>query len=409
MLLRDINEYSEIVGKGIIEELYLLADKIRGKAIQNINSTSMGGGVAEILTRMIPLLKQLGVDARWDVIKGNEKFFTITKKIHNALHGIDNSLSDDDKNYFIEVNNANLAEIQSFGDIVFIHDPQPIALVERKKEIGKKWIWRCHVDLLKAKDEIMDFLKTYIECFDSAVFSSPSFSKENLKVRQILIAPSIDPLSEKNMELPEKAIIEALSGYKIDLEKPLITQISRFDYLKDPIGVIKAYRLVKKHIDCQLLLAGGGADDDPEGAKVLEEVKAFADSDRDIFIIPLPPSSDVVINAMQRASSVIVQKSIREGFGLTVTEGLWKARPVVASAVGGIPLQIKHQYSGILTHSTEGVAYYIKKLLNEPDYAKKLGANGRENVKNNFLITRHLRDYLLLFISMFHEGEIIQF
>ncbi|WP_323721183.1 glycosyltransferase [Acetomicrobium sp.] len=402
----NIKDYSSIVGQTVIDELFLLADKLKGKVIQNVNSTAVGGGVAEILSRMINLLKQLGVDARWDVIKGDEKFFNITKKMHNALHGVDVEVSLEDLMYFQEVNRQNAKEMDLCGDILFIHDPQPIALIEQKETLGKKWVWRCHIDFTTPKEEVMAFLKLYIEKYDSAVFSAPAFARK-LSIPQVLISPSIDPLSDKNRELPQEVINSVLDRFGIDRTRPIVTQISRFDYLKDPIGVIEVYKRVKKHIDCQLVLAGGGATDDPEGAKVLEDVKNAAADDPDIHVLLLPPASDIEINALQRASSVILQKSLKEGFGLTVAEGLWKAKPVIASAVGGIPLQIAHKYSGILTHSIDGTVHYLKQLLYEPGYAQRLALNGKEHIKNNFLITRHIRDYLLLFLSLYHEDDIV--
>jgi trehalose synthase len=402
----NINDYAAIVGQGTIDELYFLARRLQGKVIQHINSTAVGGGVAEILIRMIPLLKQLGVDARWDVIKGNEKFFAITKNMHNALHGAAVDITDEDLQFFLEVNQENAQEMTFSGDIVFVHDPQPIGLVDKKKEIGRQWIWRCHIDFTEPDKRVFDFLKQYIEQYECAVFSAPAFSRA-LSIPQTLISPSIDPLSDKNKDLPGTVIDSVLARFNIDPERPIVTQISRFDYLKDPVGVIEVYKQVKKYIDCQLVLAGGGATDDPEGMRVLEDVRDAAGDDPDIHIIFLPPSSDIEINALQRASAVVLQKSLKEGFGLTVAEALWKERPVIATAVGGIPLQIAHKYSGILTRSIEGTVFYLKQLLNEPDYARKLGLNGKEHIKNNFLITRHLRDYLLLFISLdYHEGII---
>lgn len=401
----NIQDYAAIVGQATIDELYFLASRLQGKVIQHINSTAVGGGVAEILIHMVPLLKQLGVDARWDVIKGDEKFFAITKNMHNALHGAAVEITDDDLQFFLTVNQENAAEMALTSDIVFVHDPQPIALVD-KKAPGRHWIWRCHIDFTEPDMRIYNFLKQFIERYDCAVFSAPAFSRA-LSIPQILISPSIDPLSDKNKDLPESVIAEVLKRFAIDPERPLVTQISRFDYLKDPVGVIEVYRQVKKHIDCQLVLAGGGATDDPEGLRVLEDVRTAAGDDPDIHIIFLPPSSDIEINALQRASAVVLQKSLKEGFGLTVAEALWKGRPVIASAVGGIPLQIAHKYSGILTRSIEGTVFYLKQLLNEPEYARKLGLNGREHIKNNFLITRHLRDYLLLFISLYHQENII--
>ncbi|MDD5680755.1 MAG: glycosyltransferase [Candidatus Omnitrophica bacterium] len=398
-----IDEYIPIVGESIIEDLKLLGQKLSGKVIQNINSTSVGGGVAEILNRMIPLLKELGVDARWDVIKGGNEFFGITKKFHNALHGTPEKVSSHDYEIFMETSRANIKEVDTYGDILFIHDPQPIALIEKKKE--NKWIWRCHIDVSDPAHEVWKFLLDFIVKYDAVVFSSPNFS-QNIPVRQFLISPSIDPLSDKNKELSKEVIDSVLAKYGINKDKPIITQISRFDALKDPVGVIDVYKKVKKYIDCQLILAGGTAADDPEGLKVLEEVKNKAQKDEDIHILLLP-QNDIEVNALQRASTIIMQKSIKEGFGLTVAEALWKAKPVVASNVGGIPLQIKHKYSGLLCHSVDGAVFAVKQLLNSPPYAKKLGENGREHIRNNFLITRHIKDYMLLFLSLYHKEDIV--
>ncbi len=405
--MNPINNYAEIVGSEIIDELKEIASHLEGKIVQNINSTAVGGGVAEILNRMIPLLKQLNVDARWDFIKGGEKFFEITKKIHNSLHGINIDITKEEFDHFDQITKDNLANMTLNGDIIFIHDPQPIGLIRAKKQAEfkeKKFIWRCHIDISSANPNTFNFLKKYIELYDASVFSSPLFSKK-LKIPQMLIAPSIDPLSDKNKELDKKQIIEVADRFNIDLNKKIITQVSRFDRLKDPLGVIDVYRLVKKYIDCQLILAGGSADDDPESVEVYKEVLEKANGDKDIFILNLPPTSNIEINAIQRMSTVILQKSIKEGFGLTVSESLWKKKPTIASAVGGIPLQITHKYSGLLSRTIEGTALYTKQLLQNSEYANKLGLNGHEHVKNNFLITRHIRDYLLLFIKVQHNKE----
>ncbi|MFA4948146.1 MAG: glycosyltransferase [Candidatus Krumholzibacteriia bacterium] len=398
-----IDEYGPVVGQAVIDDLRLLSEKLRGKVVQHINSTSVGGGVAEILNRMVPLLNDLGVDTHWDLIKGGEQFFGVTKKFHNAIHGQPGEITKRDFEIFRETSEQNIRDVSIYGDIVFIHDPQPVALVERKS--GNKWIWRCHIDISNPDRRVWKFLRAYVERYDSAVFSAPSFS-QRLSIRQFLIAPSIDPLSDKNKELPEETIEAALQKYGIVRDKPIVTQISRFDRLKDPVGVIEAYMQVKRYFDCQLVLAGGTATDDPEGMQVLEEVREKARQDPDIHIL-LMPQNDIDINALQRASTVIVQKSIKEGFGLTVSEALWKAKPVVASNVGGIPLQIAHKYSGLLCHSVEGAAFAIKQLLSSPEYARKLGENGREHVRNNFLLTRHLRDYMLVFLSLYYPDDIV--
>jgi len=398
-----LEEYKPIVGQGVLDDLRALAERLKGKTIQHINSTAVGGGVAEILTRMVPLFQELNVNTRWDVIKGGDKFFEVTKKFHNALHGRAEEINEADFAAFMETSIENMNEMQYFGDIVYIHDPQPIALIQKKTD--NKWIWRCHVDVSNPDRTVWEFLYSFIARYDAAVFSSPEFSPK-IPIRQFLISPSIDPLSDKNKELSEDVINMVLEKYHIKKDKPIITQISRFDRLKDPVGVIEAYQEVKKYIDCQLILAGGGATDDPEGIKVYEETKEKAGNDKDVHIL-LMPQNDTEINALQRASTVIIQKSLKEGFGLTVAEALWKGKPVVASAVGGIPLQIKHKYSGLLCHSVEGATFALKQLLNSSAYAKKLGENGREHIKNNFLITRHLKDYMLLFLSLYHKEDVI--
>lgn len=402
----NIDAYRPIVGDQVIDELYILGEKLQGISIQNVNSTLYGGGVAEILSRMVPLMQNLNVDVWWEAIKGDAKFFDITKKFHNGLHGTKVNVSAEEFDYFLEVNERNMQSFKKWANIVFVHDPQPIGLVKKKKELKNKWIWRCHIDFSQPQQDIWKFLKKFICKYHAAVFSARAFARK-IPIRQILISPSIDPLSDKNKELEQGFIDQVLNRFGIDKEKPMVTQISRFDYLKDPVGVVKAYRLVKKHTDCQLVLAGGGAADDPEGQKVLEEVQREVAGDKDIFILLLPPDSHLEINALQRASSVILQKSLKEGFGLTVAEALWKEKPVIATAVGGIPLQIAHKYSGILTYTIEGTAYWIKQLIHEPEYANRLAKNGKQHVKNNFLLTRHIQDYLLLFLSLFNDSDIV--
>lgn len=400
-----LKEYEPIVGKAILEELNLLATRLNGKSVQNVNATAVGGGVAEILSRMVPLLRELGVDAKWDVIKGGDQFFNVTKKIHNSLHGVNEVITPEMWDIFWKTGEENSKEIQCSSDVVFIHDPQPIALINQKAARNNKWIWRCHVDVSHALENVWEVLRSHIVRYDASVFSAPSFAKP-LSIRQFLISPSIDPLSDKNKELPENVINEVLKFYGITNDKPIISQISRFDYLKDPVGVIETYKQVKRYFDCQLVLAGGTSVDDPESTEVLHKVMAHAEGDPDIHVL-LMKQNDIHINAIQRASTVVIQKSLREGFGLTVTEPLWKGKPVVASAVGGIPLQIKHKYHGLLCHSVEGAALAVKQLLQNPEYAKKLGENGREHVRQNFLLTRHLKEYMLLFLSLYHGEDII--
>jgi len=403
-----LQDYEPIVGTQVLAELKLLAEKLGKKIIQCINSTAVGGGVAEILNRIIPLLKELEVNAHWDVIKGEEQFFGITKKIHNAMHGRKENITPEEHDFFLETNRTNAKEMNLYGDIIFVHDPQPIAWIEKKKELGRKWLWRCHIDSSQPTPEVWDFLAPYVEQYDAAIFSAPAFARA-IKTNQFLISPSIDPLSIKNKDLSREEVQKILEGFGIDTTRPILTQISRFDRLKDPVGVIDVYRLVKKYEDCQLILVGAFAADDPEGNEVLAEVREKAGKDPDIHILLLSMDdaelNALQINALQRGSTVVLQKSLREGFALTVAEALWKGTPVVASPVGGIPLQITHKYSGLLSSTIEGTAYNIRQLVHTPAYGKRLARNAKEHIRQNFLITRHLRDYLLLFLYMDHWNK----
>jgi trehalose synthase len=399
-----LSDYQEVVGAGVVDELKLLADRIVRRRIQHINSTSVGGGVAEILTRLVPLLRELGIEATWDVIKGDQAFYSVTKTFHNALHGKTEGITHQMLDVFRENTAMNINEIHLTGDVVMVHDPQPVGLIELKKQGGRNWIWRCHVDVSHPDPAVWAFLRPYVEQYDAAIFSMPEFAQQ-LPIPQFRVAPSIDPLSEKNKPLRKEEILRVLERFGIDPGRPLLTQISRFDRLKDPLGVITAYRLVKKRHDCQLLLAGGGATDDPEGAEVLREVQEAASTDPDVHVLLLPPFSDLEINALVRGSTVVIQKSLREGFGLTVSEALWKRKPVVASAVGGIKFQIIDGVTGFLVHSVEGAANQIAQLLRDRRLRDTLGENGYSHVKQNFLLTRHVRDYLLSMLAMEHPVD----
>ncbi len=391
-----LDEYERIVGRHVIEDLQRVAMHLEGKSVTHVNSTAMGGGVAEILSGMVPLMKDLGIDCKWRVIKGGEDFYAVTKKFHNALHGKQVELSPKEYQVYENAVDTNLQEEELNADFVFIHDPQPAAMVKSRKG-ESRWIWRCHIDVSNPSPEVWGFFKPYVEKFDAAVFSAPAFSRE-IAIPEVMIPPSIDPLSEKNREMEPDEIKSIMERLQIPTDKPLVTQVSRFDRFKDPVGVIEAFQMVEPYTDARLLLVGGSATDDPEGVQVYDEVREKAHDDDNIIVLSLPSNSNIEINAIQRASAVVIQKSLREGFGLTVSEALWKSRPVIAGAVGGIPLQIAHKYSGILIHSVDGTAYWLKQLLHEPAFAKKLGDNGREHVRNNFLLTRHLREYLLLFL-----------
>ena len=394
-----LENYAEVVGAGEIEELRALAKPLRGRSIEMINSTAVGGGVAEILNRFVPLAEELDLGIRWEVIKGAEEFFDVTKSFHNALHGAPYHPQAKDFEIFLSYNERNRASLPLDAEFVVIHDPQPAALIDARQAGLNHWLWRCHIDLSHPNRAVWDFLEKFVSRYDAAMFSSPEFSRE-LAIPQYLFYPAIDPLSEKNGPLDPEFILQVLGRYQIDPQRPILTQISRFDRLKDPVGVIRAYRIVKRYFDCQLVLAGGSASDDPEGALVLKDVLRAADKDPDIKILELPAWAPLEVNALQRASTIVVQKSLSEGFGLTVSEALWKKKPVVASAVGGIPTQIIHKHTGLLAHSVEGTAYQIRFLLSHPEIAAKLGENGHEHVKENFLITQKLKRYLALFLLL---------
>jgi trehalose synthase len=365
-----------------------------------VNSTAVGGGVAEILARLLPLMRELGLVAQWRVMEADLPFFEVTKAFHNALHGAPFTAGPEAFEIFRDYNRRNLQKLPLDGRFVVIHDPQPAALVESRGDGDRRrWIWRCHIDLSRPDPAVWNFLEPYITRYEGAIFSSPEFARQ-LPIPQYLFYPSIDPLSDKNRELDEDFISGVLSGFGIDPHRRILTQISRFDRLKDPLGVVRAYRLVKRYYDCQLVLAGGGATDDPEGTQVLAEVCEEAAHDPDIHILELPAAAPLEVNALQRASTVVIQKSLREGFGLTVAEALWKKKPVVASAVGGIPLQIIHKHTGLLSHSVEGAAYQIRFLLSHPEIAQRLGEQGYEHVRENFLITGNLKRYLTLFVHL---------
>jgi trehalose synthase len=390
-----LDDYKSIVGQAEIDELRFLAQGLKGKSLKMVNSTAVGGGVAEMLNQLVPLLNEVELQTHWDVITGGNDFFEVTKAFHNALQGSEYKLTPQARDIFLMHNEQNLKRMQFTEDVVVIHDPQPAALIRARQDSSRRWIWRCHIDLSNPNPDVWGFLRPFIEQYDAAIFSSQSFSRQ-LSIPQYLFYPCIDPLSEKNKDLDESFVQQVCDEFGVDRSRPIVTQVSRFDRAKDPVGVVQAFKQARKYVDCQLLLAGGGATDDPEGAMVLKEVKEAAGKDPDIIILDLPPWCALEINALQRASTIIVQKSIREGFGLTVTEALWKGKPTIAGAVGGIPNQIIHKLTGALVHSVDGCAYQIRYLLTHPQFAKQMGENGREHVKENFLMTTNVRRWLLL-------------
>lgn len=394
-----IDGYRAVVGDGPIRMLESLAARLKHHRMVMVNSTATGGGVAEILHRLVRLLEELGVPTTWEVMPGDAAFYAITKKVHNALHGAAGALDEQEQAHYHEINRMAASELALDGDLILIHDPQPAGLVLHRRRPGQCWVWRCHIDLSHADRAVWNFLAPTLARYDGAVFSHHSFVPP-LPVPAFLVPPSIDPLSDKNRELEPDHMDELLAPFDLPESVPWVSQISRFDRLKDPVGVVEAFRLARARVKAHLILAGGSADDDPEGAEVLAEVQAKAAGASDVSLLVLPPDAHLIINALQRRSAVVVQKSLREGFALTVSEGLWKRRAVIAGAVGGIPLQILHERTGLLVHSVEGCAFQISRVLRSPELARRLGSEGREHVRDNFLHTREARDYLAVFAAL---------
>lgn len=393
-----LDRYSGISPKNDIRLIKLLGRKFKGRSFLNINSTKAGGGVAEILQRLVPILDGIGIEARWEVIEGDTGFFETTKKIHNAIQGNIEHISRKDWEHYFEVNRQNARKLNLGADIVFIHDPQPLPLIEFRPA-GGNWVWRCHIDFSSPYEEVSGRLMKYSSRYDAAIFSVPGFARI-MRVPEFIVLPSIDPLSEKNRDLSPSEIEEVADKFGIPRDRPVILQVSRYDRFKDPVGVIKAFRMAKKYNDCVLVLAGSPATDDPEGEEVLKEVREFANGDPDIKILLLPPFRDKEINALQRIATVVLQKSIKEGFGLTVSETMWKGKPVIGGATGGIPYQITEGINGYLVYSVEGAAFRIRQLLNNPEMLRNMGMNAKEYVRNNFLITRQVRDYLSVWAAV---------
>jgi trehalose synthase len=377
-------------------------------AVVHVNSTRSGGGVAEILEKLVPLMQELGLDTSWEVIQGNDDFFACTKSFHNALQGKSLRIPDALLRVYEEVNAQNaekLRPVLEAADVVFIHDPQPAPLLTHCPDRRGKWIWRCHIDLSYPHRPVWKYLRRFLVGYDASVFSLDAFAQP-MPHPVFLIPPSIDPLSEKNLPLPEETVLEALQEFNIDPGRPIILQVSRFDRFKDPLGVIHAYQLAKEFVpSLQLVLAGGGAADDPEGDVVLGEVREAAGSDPDIHVLSSGHYTDRTINALQTGADIVLQKSLREGFGLTVTEAMWKGKPVIGGNTGGIRLQLMNHRTGFLVDTPEGAAMRIRYLLFERQRIGQIGQNARELVRQNFLITRHLREYLTMMVALTHGNE----
>jgi trehalose synthase len=400
--VRTLDHYAEPAGPEVVEQLQRMARPLKGARVVHVNSTRVGGGVAEILAWLVPLMNDLGIETSWEVVHGDAEFFRATKAFHNGLQGDPVRVAEPLLKHYEDVNRENadrLRETLEDADFVLIHDPQPAALIAHFPDRAARWIWRCHIDVSRPSRPIWKFLRQFVSTYDASVASLPAFAQP-LGHPQYIIAPGIDPLSEKNREMSPAEMARETEPFGLDPDRPLIVQVSRFDRFKDPLGVIRAFRLVRPHLPLQLVLAGGTADDDPEGAAVLSDVLDAVGEDPDVRVLALPPDAHTTINALQRRADLVVQKSLREGFGLTVTEAMWKGKPVIGGDTGGIRLQVFNFHTGFLVHTPEGAAFRIRYLLNRPDTIAELGTKARRLVRENFLLTRQLREYLTLLLAL---------
>jgi trehalose synthase len=405
LLEKDLAQYADVVGDEAVAQIREAAEPLEGARVLHVSATAYGGGVAELLATHVPLLRSVGIDAEWQVLHGSDEFFTVTKQVHNALQGADIEWTPHMQRTYLERILDNSLLMDNGYDVVVVHDPQPAALLHFLRDHPSlaggrtRWIWRCHIDLTVANPTVWEFFRPFVELHDASVWTLAEFVPSSLKMEHVVeLHPCIDPLSVKNLDLARPFCEELTRQYGLDTKRPIVCQISRFDPWKDPIGVVDAFRIVREQIpDAQLVLAGSMATDDPEGFRVWEETERARAGDRDIHLLSnLHQVGSVQINAFQRVANVMVQKSLREGFGLTVSEALWKGRPVVGGRAGGIKLQIIDDYSGYLVDSVEGCAQRIIDLLADPVGADAMGSQGREHVRSNFLATTELHDWLLL-------------
>ncbi len=405
---KSLDSYIGIIGKEKVKKIRDLASLFKDIKVLHISSTAYGGGVAEILQALVPLMRDTGLNAEWRTIRGNERFFNVTKAFHNALQGMDIKLTQEMKDIFLEYNKKNADEFDGEYDLIIVHDPQPVAIYHYLKPYKDIWIWRCHIDLTNTNKAVWNFIKPFIEIYDAYIFTLKNYAHEGFDKKKVFVfTPSIDPLSKKNNPLTLNESKKILENYGVTPSRPIILQVSRFDPWKDLIGAIDAYRIVKKKFpNVLLVIAGSMATDDPEGIKYFKKTKSYARKDRDIFLLSnLDGIGDREINALQVASDVIIQKSLREGFGLTVTEGLWKGKPVIGGNTGGIPLQIINGENGFLVNDVAECAEKIIFLLKNREISKRMGKKAKEHVRNNFLITDNLYNYLKLFKHLLKKNS----
>jgi trehalose synthase len=399
---KSLADYTHLVGRPLVQEIRDLAEELAGLKVLHLSATAFGGGVSEILYTLIPLMNDVGIEADWQVMLGREEFYNATKRLHNALQGNPESLTDEEWEVYFRYNERNAAEIESGWDVIIVHDPQPAGIKRLVPGKSKLWVWRCHIDLSTPNPEAIERIVPLISEYDASVWHVEDYVPASLDGSAPgvhIVPPAIDPLSPKNMALSPEDAAFVCDQFGIDVDRPLMCQVSRFDPWKDPIGVIDAYRVVNEQMpEVQLALIGSMATDDPEGWEFFNSTMAHADGDPDIHILNnFNNVGAIEVNAFQSQADVVIQKSTREGFGLTVSEALWKARPFIGGHVGGIPLQVHDGETGFLVNSPEECADRSLRILREPDFGKRLGRQGKEHVRRHFLTPRLLRDWLRLF------------
>jgi trehalose synthase len=396
---KQLADYASLVGRSLVEEIRQLSEPLKGKRVLHLSATAFGGGVAEILMTLVPLMVDVGLECEWQVIYGREEFFNTTKLMHNALQGNPQDLDEEQWQVWLRYNEINAAQLSEDWDVIIVHDPQPAAIASLVPAKAKHWIWRCHIDLSAPNLDTLSRLEPYLEVYEGSVFHLQQYVPAGMDGRANIVPPAIDPLAPKNMAFSPEDAVYICDQFGIDVDRPLLCQVSRFDPWKDPLGVIDAYRIVKEQRpDVQLALVGSMATDDPEGWDYFNATVTHAAGDPDIHILNnLNNVGAIEVNAFQSHSDVVIQKSTREGFGLTVTEAIWKARPFIGGDVGGIPLQVTDGESGFLVSSVEECARRALEILDDPGLGKRLGRAGKESVRQRFLTPRLLRDWLKVF------------
>ena len=398
MIPTRLEDYREVAPKGTVELLLRLAERLQGRRFLHVGSSRYGGGASEILNRLVPMMQDLGIDAAWEVIVGDPDFYATVHVLELAAGGEERMITEGMLASYGDAVAVNASKFSLEADLVMIHDLAPLPLVRHRPGRGR-WVWRCHTDLAGTQRRTWYLLRRDIDRYDAAVFSLPKFT-QRLRIPMLIIHPSLDPLSQKNRDLSRREVRQVLDRLGVPQDKPILLQVAPYARAKDPMGVVRAYRLAKKYVDCRLVLAGGGAADNPEGSAVLAEARAAAARDLDIHPLVLPPDAALEINALQRAAAIVLQKPLQEDFGLGVAEAMWKGKPVIGSFAGGIPVQVIFEVTGYTVNSVEGAAFRIRQLLQNPDLMARLGGAAREYVRRNFLITRHLADYLALLANL---------